>query len=354
MEVTVLEAQNTPKKPVIAVRTGPSLKHVELALNAPFHVPRQDFNDDCIKVSLYEQLGTQTISDADEIESVCNVPVRAPDGKCSQVKLRIRRGQAARGLSFKSSIEGAEEYLHTHQLEARIQSLFEIVLKRQPPDPYRCMIKELQKIKTSENSGASNGDSTAPMLPLAPSEPPPKSARPSPGLKGRSIKSSGTERRTQEEIDTEAALREVMKQHGDAKESSSLQHLRSVARSGGAQALSNLELAHEVMRIIIRQIVAGATVQSSSSGSVRVDNRIYYTAEHAKNRVIAHHVISMAVRGAHGRLFARSLGVLEAVKQGAQSLAFSQDPVDWAECAKSKALTETVVKTAIRKVSTVL
>jgi len=116
MEVTVLEAENTPKKGVLAVRAGSSLRHVEMALNTAFHVPLHGLQDNRIKVTLYEQLGQQTIPDADEAESVCNVPVRTPDGSCAQVKLRIRRGQATSAINFKSSTIAVEDYLNHHQL----------------------------------------------------------------------------------------------------------------------------------------------------------------------------------------------------------------------------------------------
>merc|ERR1711865_442521 len=144
------------------------------SLNKPFNVPApQGLDDGRIKVSLYEQLGTQTIHDADESESSCNVPIRAPDGTCSQVKLRIRRGPPSTGPNFKTSTVGVENYLNHHKLEDRMQNLFELVLKKQPENPYRCMIEELQRVKVEEQA-------RAPKTPIAPAAPPPKNGRPRP------------------------------------------------------------------------------------------------------------------------------------------------------------------------------
>merc|ERR1711959_341464 len=80
--------------------------------------------------------------------------------------------------SGSSATKLSEDYLNHHQLEARIQNLFELVLKKQPEDPYRCMIEELHKIKsTTEESADMAAQSGLPLAPVPPTGPPPKNAR---------------------------------------------------------------------------------------------------------------------------------------------------------------------------------
>jgi hypothetical protein len=182
VEVTVLNAQNVPQKPVLGIRVGSALRHVDLNVNAPFRIAARDVQD-CsrVNVSLYQQLGTQQILDVDETESICSVPVRVQDGGFSQVKLRIRRGRLV-PTNFLGTPADFDDYFGAHQLEAHLQRLFELVLKTQPADPYQCMIEELRKIK--EKDVAAKG-TRSPKVPVAPSSEAPARPRPS-ALKCRS------------------------------------------------------------------------------------------------------------------------------------------------------------------------
>lgn len=244
----MLEAQNTPKKSVIAVRVGGALRHAEFALNTPFHVPTggMDLRDSQINVSLYEQLGTSTIADADESESICNVPVRAPSGVCTQVTLRIRRGRNQTIAEAKRTQVGVEDYLNKHQLEARLQGLFETVLKKQPQNPYRCMIEELRKCRTPDEEAQHDSPSTqVPKAPVAPAEPAPRNARPSPAAKGRNIKpGQGSTQKLKEEADTKAALAQLSSYNDGPTSSSAAQG--QAGKHGNDVAASSEERAHNV------------------------------------------------------------------------------------------------------------
>lgn len=297
----MLEAQNMPKKTVVAIRMGGSLRHVDMALNTPFNVPVHGLQDNRIKVSLYEQLGTQIIPDAaDELESEVTVPVRSPDGACSQVKLKVRRGQdLSTGPNFRTSSIDVEDYLGHHQLEARMQSLFEIVLKQQPQDPYRCMIEELQRVKESGEGAPlslTDAKSSSVKTPSAPVGPPPANARPRP-MKAAQSKQS------REEQAIDAALHHLHSSTDGVagKESSSLGTARQAARSAAIAKASNLALAHEVMRMCIREIVAKMASSSSSLGDTRNAAR-QRAIEHAKMVEASHHVMVMVVKDAYARL----------------------------------------------------
>lgn len=285
MEVTVLDIQNMPKRPVIAIRVGSALKHAELALNTPFNVPSRGVQDSCVKVSLYERLGTQTIPDAEEHESICNVPIRAPDGKCSQVKLQIRRGKNGVSLAdAKRNNEGVEAYLNTHQLEARLQGLFETVLKKQPVDPYRCMIEELQKVRsaTQAKEPASEEASAAPVpkAPVAPAEPRPQNARPSPAAKARNIKPGDSEKvadqrgSIQEDADTRAALAQFMSSEVSLQESKSLHGAGQQTQLEAGKAESSHSMAHQIMRHCLRKSAGDIGLQMFSPGERAFERKV--------------------------------------------------------------------------------
>lgn len=338
MEFTVLDAQNTPKKPVIVVRVGTALRHAELALNTPFHVPSRGQEDSTVKVSLYEQLGTQTIPDADEPESMCNVPVRAPDGRCTQVKLRIRRGKDQSLADAKRSQVGVEAYLNTHQLEARLQSLFEIVLKKQPQDPYRCMIEELQKARDPGSGGqrtdaADASAATIPKAPVAPAEPPPKNARPSPHVKpsSESEKPASSKPLTQEEEDTKKALAQFL---GSNKESSSLGGAREQARSEAVKAMGTSAMAAEVTKHIMRRC-------SDLDPGERIE--IHKAARCC---------LYMVVRGANTRIQASCLGLMSGGRSSTVDyMAPSHDATYMAARLEDKVLTSETKKNLYEKVS---
>lgn len=309
-----------------------------MQLNKPFQVPLHGMEDNRIEVSLFEQLGTQTIPDADEVESVCNVPIRNPNGKCSQVKLRVRRGQQ-RAFPGGKGAAGVEDYLNQHQLEARIQSLFELVLKKQPENPYRFMIQELRKDRP-----AASGDSSSmvPKVPMAPSGPRPANARPSPA--GRSKSGNKVEAR-RESADTRAALAEIKSRGAESAQSSSLGDVRQASRTGAASAQKNLELAHEVMRMVIRQVVANMAKQSGSLGATRQDAR-FQAIEHARNVRIARPVIREAYQQALARMLASSLGFCGGGHTASDYILPERNKEQLTE---HKELTDTVVKSLYNK-----
>merc|ERR1711879_876792 len=103
------------------------------------------------------------------------------------------------------STTATRDYLDHHQLQQRIQSLIQDVLREQPADPYRCMLEQLKKGRDQNNkpsvdqpsqppkaaqeeltSAAPNKEeepshsiSEAPLVPRPPEGPPPaKGGRP--------------------------------------------------------------------------------------------------------------------------------------------------------------------------------
>lgn len=356
MEVTVLEAENMPRKPVIAVRAGTSLRHVEMSLHEPFRVPRVDAEDNSINISLYQMLGTQTILDADQFESVCNIPVRLPAGTCSQVKLRVRRGATA---TSNGSSPGAEDYLNTHQLEARIQSLFEMVLKQQPENPYRCMIQELRKIRGEGDDKLeaealpskvfrAEGDLAVipkAAAPVAPAEPPPKHGRPSPAAKGRNYRLSEAEIERQADVDTKAALAEVMTR--DSTEQSPAQSSKA-ARQSGTEAHPDVKLTLQVRRLAYQAALRDVSLQSTCLGSSHLDQR-QMAALRRESREIARASLSEVWQGVSTRLLARSLGVN--TRLSSDNLISKRDQE---EIARNRNLTQSVVKAVLYKASSAL
>mmetsp|Transcript_145309 Transcript_145309/g.253599 ORF Transcript_145309/g.253599 Transcript_145309/m.253599 type:complete len:334 (+) Transcript_145309:98-1099(+) len=292
MEVTVLDAQNSPRKPVLAIQAGGALRHVDLAVNQPFTLPNQGLQDGRVKVSLYQQLGTQIVPEADEPEFYCNVPVRSGNGSVSQVKLRLRRND--RGAGSQASTVGIDDYLSKHQLEKCIQNLFEDVLRKQPEDPYRCMIDQLRKLKGDKGESKPAVEEVTPKKPAPPAEPCPKS-RPSPAAKGRSMKQQATE--------VEGPSDRGMTQ------STSLFNERADARQAGAQKLSNMMISHEVARMVIRKIGLGLVKESSSMSEHRQAMRANASKASAAREAVFF-TVQLAMQGAYARLTAQSLGLV--------------------------------------------
>jgi hypothetical protein len=258
VEVTVLNAQNVPQKPVLGIRVGNALRHVDLNVNTPFRIAAGDVQDGGrVNVSLYQQLGTQQILDVDETESICSVPVRVQDGGFSQVKLRVRRGRLV-PTNFLGTPADFDDYFGAHQLEAHLQRLFELVLKTQPADPYQCMIEELRKIK--EKDTAAKGTRPA-KVPISPSSEAPLRPRPS-ALKSRSKRSFG--------------------------ESQEFGYFSPLYLPRSVRDATNREIAHEIMRSAVQRFCRITPVRYWTVGERNI-KRAYGTdaAYYARRLVFA-------------------------------------------------------------------
>eukprot|EP00929_Paragymnodinium_shiwhaense_P095492 TRINITY_DN5665_c0_g1_i1.p1 TRINITY_DN5665_c0_g1~~TRINITY_DN5665_c0_g1_i1.p1 ORF type:complete len:329 (+),score=84.62 TRINITY_DN5665_c0_g1_i1:106-1092(+) len=164
MEVTVLEAQGPPSRPVLAVSSGAVRRQAKLQVNQPFVIPHPR-GKSSIEVSLFQQLACQVLPESACDEAVCSIPVRRPDGGSSQVKLRLSRSDSLPAKEAKPSplpsppveqfpskppVEDEEaartrQYLEQHQLQYCIQGLIQDVLQEQPTDPYRYMLQQLRR-----------------------------------------------------------------------------------------------------------------------------------------------------------------------------------------------------------------
>jgi len=185
----VLNVDNSPAKPVLAIHAGSVRRQAKLEVNHPFVIPHPGSQTGSVEVSLFQQLASHVLPDDGRPEAFCHIPVRKLDGTASQVKLRVRRGDLAFAAdSPKSpkfdSMGVTRDYLDYHQLQQRIQSLIQDVLREQPEDPYRYMLEQLRKAQAAGGGGGATGAEVqaapvAPTLPRPPGSPPP-------GRKGRS------------------------------------------------------------------------------------------------------------------------------------------------------------------------
>eukprot|EP00927_Polykrikos_kofoidii_P085035 TRINITY_DN9131_c0_g1_i2.p1 TRINITY_DN9131_c0_g1~~TRINITY_DN9131_c0_g1_i2.p1 ORF type:complete len:361 (-),score=65.85 TRINITY_DN9131_c0_g1_i2:131-1213(-) len=155
MEVTILESNNVPDKPVVAVQVGSSpLRQAGLQVGKPIMVPRVgDGQQLPVEVCLFNQLASGALPDGKE-ETDYSIPVSI-NGAKKEVKLRVTRTPGAEGETIPESpsLLGetdrrlGEEYLDRHDLQVRIQGLVEEVLKEQPGDPFKYMLSLLRKCK---------------------------------------------------------------------------------------------------------------------------------------------------------------------------------------------------------------
>jgi len=158
-----------PLKPILAIHAGSVRRQAKLEVNRPFAIPHPGSLQCSVQVSLFAQLASQVLTDDGEDEAICTIPVRRPDGTASQVKLRVRRAgegaaKQAQGASKAEEAEVAREYLESHNLQQRIQTLIQDVLRVQPDDPYRFMLSQLR----SSQDGARPA-----VVPVPPAAPPP-------------------------------------------------------------------------------------------------------------------------------------------------------------------------------------
>merc|ERR1719150_863492 len=92
----------------------------------------------------------------------CGIHVRDTDGEASRVKLRIRRNREALAANDKietpkapaaqDSVGVTRDYLDHHQLQQRIQSLIQDVLREQPDDPYRYTLEQLRRSQAAKGA----------------------------------------------------------------------------------------------------------------------------------------------------------------------------------------------------------
>mmetsp|Transcript_49905 Transcript_49905/g.93543 ORF Transcript_49905/g.93543 Transcript_49905/m.93543 type:complete len:354 (-) Transcript_49905:295-1356(-) len=196
MEVTCLDVSNPPAKPVLAIHAGSVRRQAKLEVNSPFVIPHPGSQSGPVEVSLFQQLASQVLPDDGKAEVFCNIPVRTLDGAASQVQLRIRRGDAAltndgpKG-GTNDSIGLTRDYLDHHQLQQRIQSLIQDVLREQPENPYKYMLEQLRKAQAEKSKkdeptpAAEQASAEAPKQPMAPRPP----AQPKPEKTGRNLHS---------------------------------------------------------------------------------------------------------------------------------------------------------------------
>lgn len=156
MDVTIVEAANVPSKPVVALHVGTVRRQVRMEVNRTFQVPHPG-SEAAVQMTLFQQITSQALLlDDGEKESMCSIKVPGATGEASgsEVQLRVRRcDPSSYGKSpICDKLEDAREYLVKHQLQQRIQSLIQDVLKAQPDDPYGFMLQSLKKDKLKPES----------------------------------------------------------------------------------------------------------------------------------------------------------------------------------------------------------
>lgn len=200
MEVTCLEISNPPAKAVLAIHAGSVRRQAKLEVNTPFIIPHPSSQSGPIEVSLFQQLASQVLPEDNTADALCNIPVSQLDGASSQVQLRIRRGDALAPQDGPKqppvdSIGVTRDYLEHHQLQQRIQSLIQDVLREQPENPYKYMVEQLRRLQAEKSKMEASpmpkppdaqADTTPEAAkPLAPRPP----AQPKPERTGRNLQS---------------------------------------------------------------------------------------------------------------------------------------------------------------------
>lgn len=192
MEITVLDVTNPPTKPVLAIHAGSVRRQAKLEVNQPFVIPHPGSQTGPVEVSLFQQLASHVLPSDNTPEVFCNIPVKTPNGQSSQVQLRVRRGEAAHADKLQKTDDSmgvTRDYLDHHQLQQRIQSLIQDVLREQPDNPYKYMLQQLRKTKGANRAEKQESE---PLVPRAPEGPKPDGSRPVAGGRMSAAKRSSS------------------------------------------------------------------------------------------------------------------------------------------------------------------
>lgn len=171
----MLTANNTPSKPILAIRAGTVRRQARLEVNQPFKIPHPGSDQRAVEISLFQELASELLPDDVKQEVHQSIPFWKPDGTTSQVKLCIRRGaalaasKAPKSSAAQDSLGNKTDYLDHHQLQQRIQSLMQDVLREQPGDPYRYMLEQLKTYRAEPAADANASQSS--VVPHPPASP---------------------------------------------------------------------------------------------------------------------------------------------------------------------------------------
>lgn len=167
----MLDVTNPPSKPVLAIHAGTVRRQAKLEVNQPFVIPHPGTQTGTVEVSLFQQLASHVLPSDNTPEVFCDIPVKKLDGQQSKVQLRVRRGNATNANATPDKIKADDsmvltrDYLDHHQLQQRIQSLIQDVLREQPENPYKYMLGQLRKAKGG--AGATKPEAATPAQPKA-------------------------------------------------------------------------------------------------------------------------------------------------------------------------------------------
>lgn len=175
----MLDVTNPPTRPVLAIHAGSVRRQAKLEVNQPFVIPHPGSQNGPVEVSLFQQLASHVLPSDNAPEVFCAIPVKKLDGSSSLVKLCVRRGDAAKPQKHDDSMGVTRDYLDQHQLQQRIQSLIQALLREQPDNPYKYMTEVLRKAQSGGRSdnqevapaAAQPSQDAAPMVPKPPQEP---------------------------------------------------------------------------------------------------------------------------------------------------------------------------------------
>lgn len=172
MEVTVLEADNVPDRPLLDVRMGPSRQRAPLEVHRTVALPDPGSPGVPVEVGLFERLSSQTLPVQEHGTREVQIPVRSRDGLETQVRLRVRSSAPAERFADevasvasgpRRSPLGSSQASLLHTLGASssmprededmdrvldwFQGMMGDVMREQPGDPLAFMLQKLRQRK---------------------------------------------------------------------------------------------------------------------------------------------------------------------------------------------------------------
>lgn len=157
MEVSILEAANTPPRATLSISCGSARREAALEVGQRLLLPIDGSADNAqIDVNLYENLGMAVMQPIAATLECFVVPVTTggAGGSSTQVKLRAKPREAAASgvLPGKTPPGGSGEgdpwkYLGEHELQTTVHSLLREVLRERPSNPFQYMAGVLRTRK---------------------------------------------------------------------------------------------------------------------------------------------------------------------------------------------------------------
>mmetsp|Transcript_34111 Transcript_34111/g.77818 ORF Transcript_34111/g.77818 Transcript_34111/m.77818 type:complete len:637 (-) Transcript_34111:82-1992(-) len=170
MDLSILESSGIPEGSILSVRSGPTRRQNPMPCTAPFKLPPGPWPLRMDVLALLGKSNPGSILGKMEKDGRCKVPIETLDGRQMSVTLQVYEGPAGRPKTSQKSKDmdvrpsspvvpardteaEARSYLDKHRLHEFMHTLFELLLRKRPEDPYSFIADCLKEAAACEPTG---------------------------------------------------------------------------------------------------------------------------------------------------------------------------------------------------------